>query len=206
MGAFVKDEYALGTHIEKQIHDAKVGDEAMLLLEHLIVCRRTERCVLLPRYLGSDHMAKIVHSIGMLEVFVRRAKRYIQPDEVAHQLGQLQVEVVEKRYLLLVERTEVVLVIQEEGSVAIGSLQGIPMLVSPITMIADANVAHQALSLSTLLGRDGECQGTIGVGNEATVAVGLLGIVVMSFDVCRICTALEQFAIVLYRRQIGGGE
>ena len=91
-----------------------------------------------------------------MEVLGGGLQRHMQSYEVAHKLCQLHVEVVKKRHLLLVEGTEIVFVVEEEGSVAIGCLQGVPMLMTPVAMIADADVSHQTFASSRLLGRDGE--------------------------------------------------
>ena len=126
----------------------------------------------------------------------------VDTDELAHKLSELKVEIVEKLMLLLVEGAQVVFVVEEERSVAIGCLQGIPMAMTPVVVVADADVAHQALALGRFLRGDGECQRTIGIYYHATVAVGLLGIVVVCLYIgCAI--ALLQLGIVLYGGQIG---
>jgi len=85
----------------------------------------------------------------------------------------------------------------------ISSLESVPMSVTPVAMVADAYVAHQALLLGCLLGRYGECQWSVGVYYHATVAVGLLHIVVAGFDVGCAATTLHQFGVVLYGWQVG---
>lgn len=201
--AFVEDEYALGTHVEQKVRDAQVRDEAVLLLEHLIICCRMKLMVVLPSGLGGYCMTKIGHSIGVLSVFDSRLQRHVQSDEAARQPSQLHIEIVEELELLLVEGTEVVLVILEEGGVAVGRLEGIPVLMAPVAVVADADVAHQALALSALLGGDGERQRAVGIGYEAPVAIGLLGVVVAPFDIDSARTASQELGVELYRSQIG---
>ena len=188
--AFVEDEYALGPHVEQEVHDAQVGDESVLLLEHLVVCCGAVVLVVLPGGLGHYCMAEIGHSIGTFLVYFGWLQRCVYPDEAAHQLGQLPVEIVEELNLLLVKGAEVILVVLEEGGMAVGRLEGVPVLVAPVAVVADADVAHQALAFGALLGGDGECQRAIGVGNEAPVAVGLLGVAVASLDIGSTYTAL----------------
>ena len=65
---------------------------------------------------------------------------------------------------------------------AVGSLQSIPMLVSPVAVIADTDVAHETFLARRLLGGYGESKRPIGVNHHTTIAVGLLHIVVTRFD------------------------
>lgn len=173
----------------------------MLLLKYLIILRGTESVVLFVWYLWRNQIAEILRFIAVFPIFISWCQSYSQADEATHQFGELHVEIVKERYLLLIEWPEVILVILEEGGVTIGRFQGIPMPMAPVPMIADTDVTHQTLAPCGFLGRDSECQKAIGISNQAAVAVGLLAVTVMCLNVCYICAA--QLAVVLHWGQVG---
>ena len=82
------------------------------------------------------------------------------------------------------------------------------MEMSPVAMVADADVTQRALLCIRLHGRDGKSQRAIGSRNDTTIAVGLLHVVVHLLNHhLRIGVEL---GVVLYRREIsrrekGGG-
>lgn len=91
------------------------------------------------------------------------------------------VEINEKGITLLEERTDVVSIVFKEGTFAVGRLQGIPVNVSPLVMVADTQVLDQRL-VGTVLYGYGQSLYTVGRGDDAAVAVGLLlvGVVLLN--------------------------
>ena len=61
-------------------------------------------------------------------------------DQIAHFLADGLVEVEEKLPFLFKERTDIILIIIKEGRLSIGTLQGVPMQMPPVAVIADADV------------------------------------------------------------------
>ena len=114
-------------------------------------------------------------------------------EQLANLLADGFVEVEEIVPALFEERTQVVLIIHEEGRVAVGRLQGVPMEVAPVAVVADASSPHLPPptgggGLRLICGRnlpqlgeagggfygDGQCLRTLCSGDDTAVAVGLL--------------------------------
>ena len=61
-------------------------------------------------------------------------------EQLDHLVGYLHVEIKEKLVFLLKERTQVVLVVRKEWTLAIGRGKGVPVYMAPVGMIGYANV------------------------------------------------------------------
>ena len=105
---------------------------------------------------------------------------------------------------LLIKRTEVIGIILKERALAVGRLDGIPMYVTPIAMVADADIAHQAFFASVAFGRDGKRERPLCCSYHTTVAIGLLYIMLPLLDAC-LFSSIE-LCIIRYGSQVGGGE
>ena len=83
-------------------------------------------------------------------------------EQLANLLADGFVEVEEIVPALFEERAQVVLIIHEEGRVAVGRLQGVPMEVAPVAVVADADVFERGerREVTTLYG-DGQCLRTL---------------------------------------------
>ena len=117
----------------------------MLLLIYLIVRLRLKvgiRC----RMLGIDGLTEVFDAIwtDKLSTLLSPLSTIFNPrlyiDQFAHFLADGLVEVEEKLPFLLKERTDVILIIVEERRLPLGTLQGVPMQMPPVAVIADADV------------------------------------------------------------------
>ena len=66
-------------------------------------------------------------------------------DEFANLLTDGFVEIEQKLVMLLEERMQVVSIVLKKRTLAIGTLQGIPMHASPLVVVADANVLGEGV-------------------------------------------------------------
>ena len=92
--------------------------------------------------------------------------------QLAYLLSDGLVEIEQIVPALLEERPQVVLVIVKERRLAIGTLNSIPVQMSPVAMVADAEVLYQ--HGVTMFYWHRECLDTIGGCNETTIPEGLL--------------------------------
>jgi len=123
--------------------------------------------------------------------------------ELAAQSCQLEVEVKEEFKTLFVKGPEVILVVEEERCLAIGCLEGIPMLMTPVAMIRYAHVAHIALGCLSFLRRYREREHTVGITDDATVAIGLFHVMVPLLNLHLMPIAKQQLGEIPDRREIG---
>lgn len=179
--ALLQHEAGLRSHIEEQVHDAQVGQKAVLLLEHLIVGRRSERLVGFIARFGADGFSEIVglHG-GGVNVVTGRAYVGCQAEPMANQLLEGRVKVDEVGEVLTVDGQKVVGHIFKKRAVLITTFQGVPVQVAPVAVVAQPDVACRHFAFAFV--HDGQRQGqlTIGAGYEAAVAIGLLDIVVVA--------------------------
>jgi hypothetical protein len=75
------------------------------------------------------------------------------------------------------------------------------MKVTPVSMFCDPDVSGEAFHGLRLFDGDGQGHNSVCSHNGAAVAVGLLDIIVGSFDVYAV--VFEQLGIIFYRCQIG---
>ena len=176
----------------------------MFLLKHLIILFRAECRIGLPRQLGMYALAQVFDtSLPYHRILSGRSQCHINAKQLTDKPGKSQIKVVQRLYLLLIEGTEVIFVVEKEGGVSIGSLQGIPMAVTPIAMLADAYIPHETMALIALFCGYGKRQRSIRVYYHAAIAVGLLGVAIASLNVGCACCTLQQFGVILYWCQVG---
>lgn len=101
-------------------------------------------------------------------------------DKFTHLLTDGFIEINQEVVLLLKERTDIIGIIVEEGTLAIGTLQGIPVYTSPLVMVADAEILDQRF-IVRMLHWDCQCLDTVCRTDETAVAIGLLLIGVVLF-------------------------
>ena len=74
----------------------------------------------------------------------------------------------------------------------------------PVAVLRDADIAHEAFGRIGLHNGYRKCQRTVGSSNGAAVAVGLLQVMVVLLDEDFVIR--QQFDVIFYRSQIGGGQ
>mgnify|MGYP004670897339 CR=1 FL=1 len=88
--------------------------------------------------------ASVIAPFALLrEVFVSDAYLRADVEELYHFLCCLHVEIEEELVFLLEEGADVVLVILEEGALAIGGEERIPVDVAPVGVVGDADILHR---------------------------------------------------------------
>ena len=93
--------------------------------------------------LGVDCLTEIMEG-GWCFYHPRISIRYFRLDieEFAHRLTDCLVEVEQELPTLLEEGTDIILIIVEERRLTIGALQGVPVEMAPIAVIADADILY----------------------------------------------------------------
>ena len=125
-------------------------------------------------------------------------------EQGAEGVGDVEVEVEEIfPAMLFKEGSYVVGIIFEERGLAIRRHESLPVEMTPVAVVGDAYVAHGTFHAVITLYRHGEGLRTIGRGNDATVAVGLLDKVVMLLYDAMVTVEL---LIPLNGAEIGGGK
>ena len=157
-----KKEYGFLAHVEQKVDDGEVGQEAVFLLKNLIIG------------LGNE-----VGSGGDAGVLLGSSQVGLEIQQFAALGNEGFVKVHEERPAAFVKGTEIVLKILEEGGVEVGCLQGVPMLVLPVAVCADAYILHLAFSGDEIgfVDGNGKIQQSIGRIDGASVANGLLVVV-----------------------------
>lgn len=203
-GGLLQYEQALRPHVEKQVYDAEIGQETKTLLKHLVIGDGAEgRILRTVLFLGVNTLTEVVWFVfrgcvvGGCPLHV-----WFEVDETAYQTAKCFIEVCQKFVLLLVEGTEVIFVVFKEGSVIVGRFQCVPMQVTPVAVVGDAYVAQRTLQTIRFDSGYREGQHPVGCSDVATVAIGLLYVVVILLHVDLVVG--QQLSIVLDGCQIGG--
>ena len=120
-------------------------------------------------------------------------------DEFAHFDANGLIEVQEILPLFLEERFDIILKVVEEGRISIGTLQSVPVQMSPIAMITDTDILDKWRFPTDY--RHGQCLNTLSRSDETAVPVGLLleTLPLLYFHMF----GPIQFLISLYRAEIG---
>lgn len=127
----------------------------------------------------------------------------VKIEEMEDERQKVSVEIYEIPIGTTIDGFEIVGIIAEEGTAVVGRDDGLPMLMAPVAMIADANVAHGGARCPCRfrLYGNGEWERTIIGGYDAAIAIGLLHIMVrpLFYD----GEAAIELRKILYGRQIG---
>ena len=118
-------------------------------------------------------------------------------------MHDVEVEVEEEGVLFLKKGSQVVGIKLEEGRLAVGRHQRVPVQMSPVAMVRDTNVAHGAFRAVVSFNGHGERLRTVGRGNDTSVAVGLLHKMVVLLNDAR---HAMQLLVPLYGAEVGGAE
>ena len=212
-------ENALRTLVKQQVEDAEVGQEAVALRTHLIIRCRVEVGVG-QRMLRANSLAEVdkvskrficknvsTHSRVILrwqhDILFRECYLWPHVEQLAHGVHDVEVEVEEKGVSFLEERSQIVGIKLEEGRLAVGRHQRVPVKVSPVAMVRDTNIAHGAFRAVVSFYGHGERLRTVGRGNDAAVAVGLLHKMVVLLNDAR---HAMQLLVPLNGAEVGGAE
>ena len=76
------------------------------------------------------------------------------------------------------------------------------MQMTPVGMVADANIAHWTFEIVILFHRNAQHLNAICHGDVATVAVRLLDVVVVTFQITNVVTI--EFLVPLHGTKVGG--
>ena len=149
---------------------------------HLIVRARLERRVR-QRVFRTDGVAEIVCRDVFCPDIVRGGlydRTYVK--KRAYGVGYVEIEIVQILPTAFEERKDVVGVIVEKRTLAVGRHYSVPVNVPPRAVVAYPDVAHKAFAaLITLYGHRKGLRSSRR-GYHATVAVGLLHVVVVAFN------------------------
>ena len=103
-------------------------------------------------------------------------------DQFTHFLCDFHIKIDQKIPAVLKERVQVVGIKLEERTFAVGRLQGIPVEVSPGTVVAYAYVQHLTMGTFITLNGHGEGLQAVCGSYDTTVTVGLLDEMVVAFN------------------------
>ena len=198
-------ENALRTLVKQQVEDAEVRQEAVALRTHLIIRCGVEVGVG-QRMLRANSLAEVDNCIILRwqhDILFRECYLWPHVEQLAHGVHDVEVEVEEKGVMFLEERSQVVGIKLEEGCLAVGRHQRVPVQMSPVAMVRDTNIAHGAFRAVVSFYGHGERLRTVGRGNDTAVAVGLLHKVVVLLDDAR---HTMQLLVPLNGAEVGGAE
>ncbi len=161
MARWLQVQRCFGAHVHQEVEDAEVGQEAVLLLIYLVVFLLWNRWSK-----GCD-----AEELGG----ARRTLVDVKDAEATLYEGFVEID--EVFPLTFVDRTEVVLEVFEEWGVVITGLEGKPVLVLPVELMAQLDVAHETfapIGEVALVDRDGQGETTVRGVDIASVAECLL--------------------------------
>lgn len=173
-------ENAFVAHVEEQVDDAEVGQEAVAAGIDLIVGVDTSVAVV-GRQLRTDGVAAVVSGVGtvgriMPGILTGEGDAGADVEQLAKHVADGFVEVEQVFPPAFKEGAQVVLVVFKERAVAVGRHDGVPVQMPPVTVVADADVADccalTGRRRAALYGND-ECQRAVGGGDDTAVAVRL---------------------------------
>lgn len=198
-------ENALRTLVKQQVEDAEVGQEAVALRTHLIIRCGVEVGVG-QRMLRANSLAEVDNCIILRwqhDILFRECYLWPHVEQLAHGVHDVEVEVEKEGVSFLEERSQVVGIKLEEGCLAVGRHQRVPVQMSPVAMVRDTNIAHGAFRAVVSFYGHGERLRTVGRGNDTAVAVGLLHKVVVLLNDAR---HAMQLLVPLNGAEVGGAE
>ena len=130
----------------------------------------------------------------------------VKVEQMENQRLEIGIEIHKIAIGTAIDGFEIIGIIGEEGTAVVGRDDGLPMLVAPVAMIADADVAHGGVRCPCRLRHygNGERERTIVGGNDAAIAIGLLHIMVR--PLFHNGESTIEFCKILYGRQISRSE
>lgn len=201
----LKVENALRTLVKQQIEDAEVGQEAVALRTHLIIRCGVEVDVG-QRMLRANSLAEVDNCIILRwqhDILLRECYLWPHVEQLAHGVHDVEVEVEEKGVSFLEKGSQVVGIKLEEGCLAVGRHQRVPVQMSPVAVVRDTNITHGAFRAVVSFYGHGERLRTVGRSNDTSVAIGLLHKMVVLLNDAR---HTMQLLVPLYGAEVGGAE
>ena len=139
-GAVADDGERFRSHVEEEVDDAQVGQEAVAMAEHLIIFLWFEmRWGSLP--LGCEEEPEVFCIVCSFEL-AGQFRFWLQVYKVADGVAQGFVEVEQIFPRTFIERTEVIGVVLKERACRIGCNECLPMEMLPVTVVADEYVFY----------------------------------------------------------------
>jgi hypothetical protein len=129
-------------HIEQQVDDACILDKPQFPAKHLVIGADSES----GRPFRMDGLSVIIHICGHFGYIFRGELEWgINSQPFTDELVQLKIEIGEKFNSLFVERVQFVGIIFEEGGGVVCRNDRIPVQVSPVAMVGNADILHPAV-------------------------------------------------------------
>lgn len=198
---------AFGPHAREQVYDAEIGKETSLPGKHLPIGCRSEGNVGGMGNFWRHHRAKVYDGIvfAVLRADIGRGllNGAVQGKKTEDGLMKSLVEIGQKRELPFVKCGKVVGVVKEVRTVLVGRHESRKVLVPPVAVVGEPNVAHGGVRSIVANDGHGKRKRTRGRSYVATVAVGLLDemlVAVLHYAVSGIDVGIE-----LYGTKICGG-
>ena len=143
---YLKEKDAFRSHVEQEVENAEIGQESCSGCKHLIILARLEAAVgqWTLRHYGFPIIHRSLRQHVTFHVLVGEAQFWTHVEQFTHLMAYLHVEVEEVIVATLEKRMQVVCIILKERRLAVCALQGIPMQLSPTSVVADAYVAYRA--------------------------------------------------------------
>ena len=153
VSASLQPQHSLIPLIKQQVEDAHIGLKAVFLLINLIVGAGNKVAVK-ARMLGANGVAEVVGEAvqsGVFSASIYRLKcsceldLWLNVEQFCHFLRDSHVKVDEKCPLLFKERAQIVFIVHEKGTFTIGRAEGMPMDMTPVPVVRDADILHGRL-------------------------------------------------------------
>lgn len=171
--------YCFRTFVKEEVEDGEVGKETVALSVDLVVRLRREERVCLFGFRGDD-VTVVKDGLELVggDEFLGEIEGNVEVEELAEETGGGHVIVEEVgmadggcRTFIDEEGADVVPVVLEEGGLAIGGAERLPMEVAPVAVVGDADVLDEVAA--GVCHGDGEGLCAVGSGYDTAVAVGL---------------------------------
>ena len=137
-------------------------------------------------------------------ILVRIKNVWIDIQQPADKIAQFFIIVEQELVFFLIKRSEIFFVIFKKRTEVVSGDQCVPMQVTPVSVVGDADIFRLAFEGVRLDNGDGKCQRTVCRSNDTAVAVGLFQVILRCFDMY--FRVLAEFAILLDRSQISCGK
>ena len=180
-----KHQQPFRSHVKQQIDDTQVGLKTLLFFEHLVIRMREK----IGNRLGNvpfrmNPLPEIIYRLRLGYIVRSRTKYGLDIQLLAHPRTEFPVEIVQELVFLFVEAMELIGIIIEERALPVSGYKSVPVRMPPVAVVRDTDILHQTFRLIRLLGRYRQRQRTVGRSDDTPVAVSLLHVMVVAFDIC----------------------
>lgn len=146
-------QQTFGAHVHQEVDDAEIGHESVFVGKDLIICR-----------LAGLHL---LQALGLYR---------IETHELTDRLDELGIELDEALLMAFVDGEKLILIVLEVGTVVVGGLQGVPMLMAPIAVLAQSDFTYLNMRCGWLFDGNRKCQRAVGGIDRAMVHSAALAI------------------------------